>query len=1053
MSRCPECAVESPEGLRFCGHCGAALSVDARPDRRPDAVDAERRQLTVMFCDLVGSTALSERLDPEDLRDIVRDYQRVSGEVIDRFGGYVAQYLGDGLLVYFGYPQAYEDAPRRAVHAGLGILDAVSSLSDRVEKERNLRLGVRVGIHTGEVVAGEIGTGRSQERLALGQTPNLAARLHAAADENTVVVSESTYRLVRAFFICELLGPLMFKGLSRPVVLHRVLGETGVKSRFEDAVQAGLRPLVGRERELELLVNRFSEAVHGAGQVVLLEAEAGIGKSRLLQALKDAIAGEPVSWWRCGSSSHSGDTALLPIIELLEKIVRIERADRADVKIDRLRAWLEPLGVQLSDALPLLASLLSIPLDDRDAVPGLSPQQAKARTLELLVSIVRRSAHERPMVLVVEDLHWIDPSTIEFLNLAVASVPQSRVLLVLTFRPSFSAPWSAGASVQRLTLDRLTDAQVEALAHAVAGGMRLPADVVAEIVGKTDGVPLFVEELTRMVVESGQVVVEGGQYVLSGPLSSLDIPATLQDSLMARLDRLHDLKELAQIAAVLGREFSFEMLRAVYPEASGVADRLTRLVDAELLFQEGALPRATYTFKHALIQDAAYASLLKSKRRHYHEQVARTLERAFPAMIETRPELAAHHFAEAGLDDAAINYWRRAGEIALGRSANLEAINHLNKALTLLTRLPESFERDRRELALQTLIGPALNTTRGYASPDVERTYRRARQLCDRIGETQELFWIARGQWAFYLVRGDLAAAREIADQLRRIALKHADPALLLESLYVLGTSKYWIGDLAGAREDLEQYACTDVAGRRAGTMHTGQDSGVITLSELGWVRWLQGSHDEALRRGEEAIALAKDISHPLSVTMALYFQLWVHQYRRETAAVTAMAHEVIARSREHGLFYDALANLFVGWALATDGSTDADAQEGIRLMQQCLDMNRASGARLAHTYYLSLLLEIYVRRGDAEHGRRVLDEAFESVKSTGETFWLAELHRLGGELELVAGQGSDQVQARRAAEVAFRTAIEIARGQGAVSLERRAAASLDGLTAGPITA
>lgn len=1052
MSRCPQCNLESQAGARFCGHCGASLSVDARPAQRAGGVDAERRHLTVMFCDLAESTALSERLDPEELRDIVRDYQRVSGEVIDRFGGYVAQYLGDGLLVYFGYPQAYEDAPCRAVYAALGILEAVRVLNDRVEKERNLRLGVRVGIHTGEVVAGEIGTGGSQERLALGQTPNIAARLLAAADENTVVVSETTYRLVRAFFSCEPLGPRTLKGVSRPLELHRVLAETRVRSRFEDAARAGLSPLVGRERERELLLDRFAEAVRGVGQVVLLEAAAGVGKSRLIQALKDSIPGEPVSWWSCGGSSHASDTALLPVIELLEETVGIQRADRADVKIDKLRAWLEPLGVELPDALPLLASLLSIPLHDRDAASQLIPQQARARTLEVLVSIVRRSARERPVVLVVEDLHWIDPSTIEFLNLVVASAPQHRLLLVLTFRPTFSAPWSSGASVQRLTLDGLTDAHVETLAHAVAG-RRLPADVVAQIVGKTDGVPLFVEELTRMVVESGRLVVEGDRYVLAGPLSSLDIPETLQDSLMARLDRLDDLKELAQFAAVLGREFSFEMLQAAHPDASGIEDRLTRLVDAGLLFQEGTLPHATYTFKHALIQDAAYASLLKSTRRNYHEQVARAMERAFPATVETRPELAAHHLAEAGLDGAAITYWQRAAEIALGRSANLEAINHLNKALTLLARLPESIERDGRELALQTLMGPALNTTRGYASPDVERTYRRARELCHGIGETQELFWIARGQWAFYLVRGDLTAAQELADQLRRIALTHAEPALLLESLYVLGTSKYWMGDLAGAREYLEQYPFTDAAARRAGTMHTGQDSGVIALCELAWVCWLQGFPDEALRRGEEAIALAREISHQLSITMALYLQLWVYQCRRETGAVTAAAREVIARSRAQGLFYDALASIFVGWALATDGSTDADSQEGIRLMRQCLDMNRASGARLAHTYYLSLLLEIYVRRGDVDQAKRVLEEAFDSVKNTGERFWLAELHRLGGELELVAGRGRDEEQARRAAEASFKTALEIARRQGARSLESRAAASLDRLTAGPAMA
>ena len=653
------------------------------------------------------------------------------------------------------------------------------------------------------------------------------------------------------------------------------------------------------------------------------------------------------------------------------------------------------------------------------------------------------------MILVVEDLHWVDPSTLEFLTLVIEHAPELPVLLVLTYRPTFHPLWGERAYLHHVKLDRLSDEQAGILARRVGGDRALPSSVLAQIVEKTDGVPLFVEELTKMVLESGQLQVEEGRYVLSGPLSALQIPTTLQDSLMARLDRLQHLKALAQFASVLGREFSYEMLREVRGDASSpsaVEDQLRQLVDAGLLVQQGVLPKASFTFKHALIQDAAYNSLLRSTRKHHHEQVARALERSFPATVETRPELVAHHFSEAGLDDVAVGYWKRAGELTFSRSANLEAINHLQKALTLLARLPESFERDRRELELQTLLGPALNTTRGYASPDVERAFGRAHQLCERLGETPELFWTVRGQWTFYLVRGDLARAMELSEQLLRVAQRQSDPTLLFEAHYTLAIVAFWTGALAESLAHFEEALRVDsVSDHRAGVRYTGQHTGVLLLAALAWLRWVQGYPDEAVRHRDAAITRAGEVSHPLSVTMALYFSIWVHQLRGETDAVARRAREVIAHSREQGLFYDLLANLFVGWAMArgdSPGATDGRAiEEGIRLIRQCLDMNRASGARLAHTYYLSLLIDIDVRNGRLDDARQALDDAVATANDSGEAYWLAELYRLEGEMELRRGGEGDEC--RRLAAASFTKALDIARRQGARSLELRAAISL----------
>ena len=627
---------------------GGATAV-APPEPQPP--DAERRQLTVLFCDLVDSTVLASQLDPEELRDVVRAYQEACAKVIARFEGHIAQYLGDGLLVYFGYPLAHEDDAQRAVRAGLGIIEALGQLNTSLTQVWGVHLAVRLGCHTGLVVVGEVGGGTRQEQLALGETPNLAARLQGLAAPNTLVISAATLQLLGGFFVSESLGPSVLKGLEQPVEVYQVLHESMARSRLEAVGSTGLIPLVGREQEVALLCERWAQVKDGMGQVVLLSGEAGIGKSRLVQVLKEQVATEPQAWLTpCQCSPYYQNTALYPLIDLLERVVlRFDREESPQQKLSKLEGHLVQYGFPLAEAVPLHASLLSLPLTADYAPLPISPEQHKQKTLQALLTTLLRIAAQQPVLFVMEDLHWADPSTLELLSLLVDQGPTARILALFTFRPDFSPPWTGRAHLTQVTLPRLPRHQAMEMTGRVAHGKALPAEVVEQVVAKTDGVPLFVEELTKMVLESGLLQEREDRYALIGPLPPLAIPATLHDSLMARLDRLAAVKSLAQLGATLGREFSYALLRAVAPWDEGsVQQGLHQLVAAEFLYQHGVPPQATYTFKHALIQDVAYQSLLRSTRQQHHQRIAQVLEAQFLETIETQPELVAQHYTAAG---------------------------------------------------------------------------------------------------------------------------------------------------------------------------------------------------------------------------------------------------------------------------------------------------------------------------------------------------------------------------------------------------------------------
>ncbi|HYU19382.1 MAG TPA: adenylate/guanylate cyclase domain-containing protein [Chloroflexota bacterium] len=1059
-SGCPACGFENPAGFKFCGQCAAPLTRRAaaaqqtlvrRQPRPPElvrvgdqlagpaAAEAERRQLTVMFCDLVGSTALSERLDPEELRDLLRAYQDACARVIDRFDGYIAKYLGDGLLVYFGYPEAREDAADRAVRAGLGIVEEMARLDANLGGAKGVSLAVRIGIHSGLVVVGEMGAGQQRESSAIvGEAPNVAARLQGLAEPNSVVISGAIYSLIAGFFTCQPLGSQTLKGLSHPLEAYRVLGESGTRSRLEMARGKGLTPLVGRGQEVELLLDRWERVRDGSGQVVLLNGEAGIGKSRLVWELNARVANEPHAWLECRCSPYHQNSALYPVIDVLQRVLRFSRDDSPQAKLGKLEATLRRYGLSLSDQAPLFASMLSLPLDGRYSPPDLPPEKQKQKTLEALLFLLLKMARERPLLFAVEDLHWADPSTIELLDLLIDQVPTAPILALLTFRPDFSPPWGLRGHFTYLTLSRLPRKQAQVMVERVAGDEVLPPAVLQQVATRTDGVPLFVEELTKMLLESGLLEGQTSRDALSGPLPQLAIPITLQDSLLARLDRLGTAKEVAQWGATLGREFSYELLQVVSAlDEETLQRQLARLVEAELLYQRGVPPHATYLFKHALVQETGYESLLKSKRQQYHQLIAQALAEQFPQVAETEPELLAHHYTEAGLKAQAIDYWQRAGQRAIERSANAEANAHLTRGLEVLKGLPDAPERLQQELELQTTLGLVLMPIKGYGSSEVEAVYKRALELCRRIGKSPHLFSVLRGLWEFYDLRGDIPTARELAEELLRLASSVNDAGLQVVAHNALGETLVWPGELALAREHLEQgIALYDPRQHRAlAFRHGGYDSGVVCRSWAAHTLWYLGYPDQALTRCHEALALARELSHPHTLIFALSHAAVLHQSRREAQAAQDRAEAAIGLASEQGFaFWVAFTTITRGWALAEQGQ----AEEGIAQIRRGLVGYQAGGAELEVPLWLGLLAGACGKVGQIEEGLAALAEGLAVANKNGTSFYNPELHRLRGEL-LLSRTEPDESQA----EFCFHQAIDLARRQQAKSLELRAATSL----------
>jgi class 3 adenylate cyclase len=725
---------------------------------------AERRQVTVMFSDLVGSTALSARMDPEDLREIISAYQKCVAATVQRFGGFVAKYMGDGVLVYFGYPQAHEDDAERAVRAGLGVIAEVGSLRAASP------LQTRVGIATGLVVVGDlIGSGAAQERGIVGETPNLAARLQGIAEPNTVVIAESTRKLIGNLFELQDLAAKDVKGIAEPVRAWTATRPSSVESRFE-ALRSATTPLVGREEEVELLLRRWAQATAGEGCVVLISGEPGIGKSRLTETVQDRLGAEPHTRLRFFCSPHHQDSPLYPPIAQLERAAGFRREDTAEVRLTKLEALLAQATNDVSGVAPLFADLLSIPTGDRYPALNLTPQKRKEKTLQALVAQAEGLALRRPALMIFEDIHWSDPTTRELLDLLIERVPKVRLLVLITYRPEFSPAWVGRPHVTLLTLGRLPPRQRSEMIIQMTGGKALPREITNQIVERTDGVPLFIEELTKAVIESGVLTDAGDRYTAADAAPSLAIPASLHASLLARLDRLAPTREVAQIGATLGRSFSHELISAVADMPQPVLDdALDQLVRAELIFRRGTPPNAEYAFKHALVQDAAYSTLLRSRRQQLHGRIAAALESQFTEMVGAQPQLMAHHYAEAGLTDKAISYSLKAGQQMMARSAMLEAVSQLQKGLAWVTSLPIDSRQQQLGLDLQVSTAQALLVTKGYAASAFAEAYGRARSLAEQLNRRDYLPLLLHGLWAFHLVRDELKLSATIAEQMEML--------------------------------------------------------------------------------------------------------------------------------------------------------------------------------------------------------------------------------------------------------------------------------------------
>ena len=1006
----------------------ATLREPAQPAARPQA---ERRQLTVMFVDLVGSTALSVRLDQEELREVIHAYQATVAAEISRFEGHVAKFMGDGVLAYFGWPRAHEDEPERAVRAGLATAAAVARLSLPGAGP----MTARVGIATGVVVVGDlIGQGAAQEEAVVGETPNLAARLQALADPGTVVVADSTRRLLGRLFDFADLGAQHVAGFSDPVAAFRVTEIRAAESRFEALHGQYLNPLVGREPDIGLLLDRWRRARDGEGQVVLLAGEAGIGKSRLLQDLSERVSGEPHTRLRYFCSPFHQSTAFHPILDQIERAAQLRSDDPADIKLAKLEALFALSGGPVAEATALTAALVGIPAESRYGASDLGPQGRKVKLQQLWLQQLAGLAAQRPVLMLLEDAHWIDPSSVEQFDLVIGRVQRLPVLLVVTFRPEFEHPWSHHPHVTTLTLDRFGPRPSAAMVEGIAGEKALPGPVLDQILAKADGVPLYLEELTKAVLEGGGPENAGGRWQLAGSLAPLAIPATLHDSLMARLDRLAPVKQVAQVAAAIGREFSKDLLAAVCQLAGPQLDHaLHQLSAAELIYRRSMPPDAIYFFKHALVQDAAYASLLRGPRQQIHAQIAAVLQEQ---PVECGPEVIAHHLTEAGQVEASVEYWARAGRQAVSRAASRESAAHFQRAIAQLLCLPDSVERNRREASLQDALGGALAHVTGVASEALVPVYARARDLCQQTGDTKAQFIAEWNLWHVYVSRCEHRHAQDLGKRLMAAAERESDPELLLQALHV-----EWISLSAKGQHRKVQTSCERgwalYDPERHGLHHLtygAHDPGVCSRIECAYAQWCLGQPDRARASYEQGLALARRLDHPLVVLHALakglpLFQLCGDSERLEKQAEATYQLAAEQDSANFGLE----AQFMRAWLLSGCGEPD----RAVGLMQAGLQEHRDRGAMGISPYYMTLLARAQARAGALDEALATLDAAHERMRRTATTWWEPDLLRIRGEFLL------EQGDAVEVAEQCFNAALAEARARSARGWELRFATSL----------
>jgi len=991
------------------------------PDRN-SSPDAERRLLTVLFADLVGSTELSLRLDPEDLREVMRRYQDAVAGAITRYDGHLAKYLGDGVLAYFGWPQAYEDQAERSVWASLDIVAAVAG----VHLESGERLSARIGIASGQVVIGDLISDSSLDAEAVtGETPNLAARLQGEANPGQIVISASTRRLVGNVFELAELGPRALKGYKEPVPTWRVVGEGRGESQFEAKNTGSTVRMVGREQEFALLHERWELAKSGEGQTVLLSGEAGIGKSRIVDAVRGLVSSEQHFRLRYQCSSFHANSAFHPVIHQLERAAGFAAGDSNEGKLEKLEKLLAASCIDPLSVAPLFASLLSLSGEARYGAIELTSEQRRDRTFTALVEQVLALSRQRPVLFLIEDVHWIDPTSQDYLSEVISQISGAAVFVLVTHRPDFDAPWRGHPHLTSLTLNRLSRLQASEIVKTIGAGQLADA-VVERIVARADGVPLYVEELTKTVLEASDWS--------NDPVALDAIPPTLQASLTARLDRLETAKYVAQIGAAIGREFSYELIKAVSgDEEATLVDALETLVGSELVFRIVTPRGPIYSFKHALIQEVAYDSLLKARRAELHARIANILAAELSASEDAEPEVLARHYSMAGMVQPAIDSWRRAGELSAAASANIEAVIHFDNALALVETMQQSPERDRLELGLRVASGGPLLMTRGHGALEVGQTYSRAHELCKKLDDAPENVPALFGLWRYYVGRGDCNVTRDLGRQILQIGEESGDRRAVVLGHYGLGYALFCHGDLEAARTQLEAgYEAYDERMREDLSFRLGQDPGVACLAYLALALWVLGFPEQARQRIQQALTLAENLSHPFSQAYARSLACQVMQLRGEVDEVRAMSDKAIEIALEQGFgVWIASPTIFKGWARARLG----ESHNGSREAAEATEAIVSAGMSMRRPYYLALVADGLIAAERWEEARATLDEAQAVATETDESWSGAEITRLEGILTERDGF--------RSGEVLLRRAVDLSRETDAKSWELRAALSL----------
>lgn len=1091
LPRCAQCGFINEPDASYCGGCGISLAAGAEdvalapsllqstaaPAQQPPAVPAagagpvpvttlaaqsmegERRQITVMFCDLVGSTSLSNALDPEDLREVIRAYQATATASIERHAGFIARYMGDGILVYFGYPAASDDDAERAVRTGLDVVAEVSRLRPLPE----LQILARVGIATGLAVVGDrIGSGMAMEEAVVGRTPNLAARLQGLAEPGGVVISRETRNLVADLFHCRDLGERSLKGFDEPVEVCSVLGERIVDNRFK-AIRPSYKrvPLIARERELEQLQAAWQSARDGSRQVVMVRGAPGVGKSRLAEALRDSAAAQDHVVLHYYCAQRFQNTALFPITNQIRESAELKKSDSPDTCLDKLEQLFESssaeAGADPSQTVPYLASLLSIPLGNRYPPVLVTPEKQRERVFQLLAAKLTSLARDQAVLILFEDLHWIDPTSLQLLQQLIGRIVELPVLLLMTSRLEFDPPWEALPNLTTIELPHLDRDDSLQIIASITGGKALPPAIVQQILAKSDGMPLFVEEITKSVLESNLLQELADRFELTGPLPSFAVPSSLHDSLMARLDRLDSAKKVAQIGAAIGRQFSLDLLTAVSSlSETELRPAIQRLINSDLVECQESEGEQICIFKHALLQDAAHATMLRQTRQHLHGKIAIELEKRANSGVDTSPEVLAHHFALARMPEKTIFYRQQAGILANSRAAYTEATHHFRSAIELLSQLPKSTTRNQLELEIRLYLGLSLSATRGYAAPEVEDTYQRARELSHILADSVDLFPVIRGLCTFYLVRGQLATASELAEQCVRLSERSQIPAHLIEGHTALGYTRFFMGNTQPAKAALER--SVQIYRQHQGQeldYPTSQDPAISDLSLLALISWMQGQDMESRRCSSEAIALAVQLKRPFNLAYARCFAAMFHNMRHEPESALAQAEQAIEVSMHYGFdIWVAAGSLHAGIAKAAlgemelDGSmfgqaisgeaTSSETIQAGELVQARLAAWQAAGARLNRSFFLAGLAEVRWHYGQLQEALAAVDQAIDHAAQHRERFYDAVLFRLRGELQAeIGGALAEQ------AEADLLHAIEVAHGQGARMLELEAHASL----------